>query len=874
VERELDEELDTHVALLAERLEGRGLSKEDALVQARRRFADRRALYASARDREDRLNRVERFEGLFRDFAFAWRRAWRTPGPTVLALLTFTLGIGLTTAGFAVVDRVLLRPLDLPSSDRVVAMWGADSAGDEITRVAAMTFREWRENSQVFEAAALHQAYEISVANDDGAFRAPAQSVYGDFFGVLGAPALHGRFFTAEEIESGARYAVVSESFWRGPLGSARDFPVPLTLGGRPALVLGVLPEQYSYPAATDIWIGSIVERSTSSEAHTWINWSAIGRLRQGVTLDQASGELTRIARGILESNPRAVYAHGAYVVSLRESLVGDARRYLLLLAGSVAFVLLIACANLAGLGLARATSRRHELAVRVSVGAGRRGLIQQLLIEHVTLALAGGAFGVLLAWAVTSVLRSRAGAFIPRAGEIAIDWRIVLFAFLVSCAAGVAAGVLPAVRATSLSLRTTMLGGRGLVRGGRALPGAILVGVEVAVALLLITGGSLLVRSFRAVLSRDLGFNPAGVVTARIALSGERYATPERRLLFWDALHDRLQTLPSVRNVAIALTPPGIGFGSGWIDIAGSNLEGPTAGYRVVSDAYFDLLEIPLLQGRAFEQSDGPNAPRVAVINESMARKYWGDTSPVGQRIRAVSMEIMEGGLASDGRPLPAPWITIVGVAGDIRHFGHEADVEPEMYVLYRQVTTTWSGALAMLVQTGAGANPASLSASVRNAIREQDPQVAPAISTLDTHLGGLLAQRQFIMAVLTGFALLSLVLAAIGLYGLLSFAVAQRTQEIGIRAALGAQRVGILSLMLRSAFIVVVSGLAAGLAVSLWLSRLLEAWLVDGIAPHDPSSFAAAILVLLVSATIAALLPALRATRIDPLDALRASI
>jgi putative ABC transport system permease protein len=516
--------------------------------------------------------------------------------------------------------------------------------------------------------------------------------------------------------------------------------------------------------------------------------------------------------------------------------------------------VLLISCANLAGLGVARAATRTHEMGVRTALGAGRARLVRQLLIEHVTLALAGGVLGLLLALIATRLTAGRAVSFLPRAAEIGVGWPVLVFAFGVSLLSGLVAGVLPALRASSGSLRSALIGGRGSVGGGRGLPGAALVAVEVGLALLLVTGSGLLVQSFRNVVARDLGFRPDGVVTARIALKSPAYATAERRIGYWESLAERLRRVAGVERVGFANWVPGGGGTAGFIEVSGRAAGRDVAGYRVISDGYLDVLGIRVVAGRAFDERDTGTAGRVALVNEALARAFWPDRDPLGERVKAVSMESAEG----------RDWLTVVGVVSDVRHFGYEYDSEPEMYVLYRQVPT-WAGAMTVVVQAAAGVPAGTLEAGVRGAVRAQDPEIAAGIETLERQVDGLLGGRRFALAALGGFALL-----ALGVYGMLSFAVARRTAEIGIRAALGAGTTRILSLVMRSALAIVGIGMAGGLLAAYWLTRLMRSMLV-GVAPDDPVIFAAAAVALALVAAVAAFVPARRAAKVDPLGALR---
>ena len=653
---------------------------------------------------------------------------------------------------------------------------------------------------------------------------------------------------------------MVSERFWIGTLG-APGLPSQLRVDGRPATVVGVLPDRTRYPSDSDLWIAFEPTASAHPEAHTWINFEAIARLAPGVAPHSVRDELSRIAQGILEQNPRAINSHGVWVTSLRELLVGNARLYLWLLMASASVVLLIACANLSGLGAARTAARGHEMSVRIALGAGRRRLWRQLLAEHLVLALAGGLLGIGLAVGATRLLASRASQFVPRAAEVSVDWRILFFGLMVSLLAGTLAGSLPALRAagSSWSLQKAAAS-RGIALSGRRLPGAPLVAVEVALALVLVMGGGLLLRSFGNLVERDLGFDAEGVVTARIALSTPRYDTPQRRVRYWEQIADRLDSIPVVGSHGFAhATPAGYGA-NGFIEVSGRSPGNDAAGYRVVSDGYFNVLGVPLVAGRGFEQSDGLGTTRVVLINEAMARRFWPERSSLGERVRALSMEIREG----------SPWLEVVGVVGDLRHFGYESMPEPEMYVLYRQVPS-WAEEMTLVLRGARGAGTELVTESLRRALVAEDPHLGAEISMLRTQVDSLVAERNLVMRLLSGFSLLALLLAAIGIYGMLSFAVAQRTREIGIRTALGADRAGILRLVLRAALSVVVAGLAIGSLAALWMTGFIRALLV-GVAPRDPAMLAFAVILLLLTAVVAASVPARRALRVDPVVALRA--
>jgi putative ABC transport system permease protein len=866
VERELDEEIRAHLALRIDDLVRGGLSPAEAREEAVRRFGDmeeaRRRLQASAKRKEGRLRRFHFVEAIRGDLKLGIRQALRSPAYSALAVLTFALGIGLTTSMYAIVDGVLLRPLPFPRPDRLVSLSSVDSTGNAFPFVSMGNWYDWQESGRSLEASALISISQQSatLVLGDEAIRARTAFVAGPFFDVIRPRFVSGHAFTAEDTRSTTALAVVSESFWRSRLGSVKDLPV-ITVQGNRVQVVGVVADGQSYPEGTELWSPLPYGAQTGGNRNN-INWYAIGRLVPGIGLDAASSELGSVARRIRETDPGSLYSYGVGVDPLRDAVVGGASGSLWLLLGCVGLVLLIACANLAGLGLARATSRSTEVAMRLAIGAGRGRVLQQLVTESLVPAAAGGVLGLVFAWWATRSMIVRVGDAIPRVHDITIDARVLLVAIGLTLLSGVFAAAVPALRTSGVSLRALVGSERGGVHGGRNLPGAMLVGGEVALALLLLTAGALLVRSYRQVLSNDLGYDTRGILTAEIVLAAPRYYGPqnEARTVYWQTLRQRVGSLPGVRATAVANWVPGGIGGSGFVELESSDAAGLDAQYRVVSDDYFSTMGIALVEGRTFEPTDVGGSERVGLVNHSFVERYLAGGNAIGRRIRAVSQEsILDGG---------APWIRVIGVVGDVRHWGYEHETQPEMYVSQRQVST-YDIALTLVVR----ADPTRLGAveeAVRSEIHGIDSNIAADIRPLETRISGFLQQRRLTMAVLTSFSLLALILAAVGLYGLISFAVARRTREIGVRTALGAQSVGIVGLMLGSALKVVLAGACVGLVASWWVSRLMEG-LLFGVPPVDPLAWGSAFAVLLAVAALAALIPSVRAARMDPLRALR---
>jgi putative ABC transport system permease protein len=669
---------------------------------------------------------------------------------------------------------------------------------------------------------------------------------------------LTGRRLTGADSLAGQGGVVVSEGFWRTALGS-RPLPARITVGSAPVDVVGVVAPGYEYPKGTEIW-GVMREARGSGTERNNVNYEAIARLAAGVTFEQADQELDAIAERIRTSDPAGLYSWGVVFRPLKEKIVGYAGLYLPILMAAVTFVLLIACANLAGVNLARGVVRTREMAVRAALGAGRGRLVRQLLVEHVTLAILAGLFGVLLArWSVRLVLLA-AGGLLPRVDEIAVRPGVVAFAATLSLVVGVLTGILPALQLSRTRLRDQM-GTRGLVGAGRELPGAALVALEVAAALVLLVGSALLLRSYRVLMSRDLGFDTRNVVLADVVLSRARYANPVSALQYWDRVLPELRSVPGVSDVSVANWVPLAPAGSTFLDVEGRSEANSGAGYRAVSGEYFRAIGIPLVAGRTFDARDDYGTPRVAVINKTLADQFVPNQNPLGRRVRARGMESAPSGE-------PPEWITIVGVAGDVRHWGLEVDPRPELYVSYRQVPFH---ALSLSAVMRVQGEVAPVINALRSKLRALDATTPADLYPLQQRLDNQLLERELVMGIITGLGGLALFLSCVGLYSLLAFAVSQRTREIAVRVALGARRASVLRMVLVNALKIVAVGAAVGVLASAGLTRFLGGFLVQ-IEPLDPLSFSAVTMLLLLTGALAALVPAWRAARLDPLTALKA--
>jgi putative ABC transport system permease protein len=794
------------------------------------------------------------------DVAFAFRQRRRSPGLTLMAILTLGLGIGLTTAVFAVINGVLLQPLPFDEPHRLVSLRSVDSVGRAFPQVSSANWNDWNTSSTTLESSAIHQAGRVSVVTGAEALRANAQDVSVDFFRVLRSRFVTGRGFSSSDLAAGQRAAVVSEGFWRSTLGGAPIENQPLQVNGFSYPVVGVVASRHVYPEETQLFL-LIRPRTFGGRERNNINYEAIGRLTPAVSVEQAGSDLSAVARRIRESEPVALYSYGVAVMPLAEHLVGNTTDLLALLMGSVGLVLLITCANLTSANLAQATVRRREMAVRTALGAGTSRLVRQVLVDHVAVALAGGLAGVGLAWLLANSAALIGAAELPRTGSIAIDGRVLLFALAISTLTGITTGLLPALRATRVDPGAALAGGSRTHTGRRGLPGRILVASEVAMALMLVTGAGLLVQSMRTVLARPLGFATEDVVAAEVTLSGSRYFDESAVLDYWSRLRRSLAEMPGSQGAGLVNWLPLARGGTGFIEVAGKDFPGAGAGYRMVSEGYFEALGMRVLQGRSFTEADAANGPRVAVISNRMAERYWPGESPLGRQVRASSMEPGPGGQ-------PAPWVTVVGVVNNARPGGFESDETVEMYVLYRQLPA-WRIATMNAVVRGTGSRSAFMRA-VRERVNSVDPSIPADFVFLTTHVDRITAARRFTMATMTAFGALSLVLAAIGVYGVLSFAAAQQTREMAVRAALGADRQRLVRLFLGSGVRVVGAGVIAGIVGAWFVARLGQSLLFQ-VDARDPAIFAGAALTIALVGLLAAVVPARRASRVEPMEVLR---
>jgi predicted permease len=801
---------------------------------------------------------------LRRDLAYAVRQRRRAPALTAVSLVTLALAIGLTTAVFAIVDGVMLRPLPFAEPGRLVALESVDSTGGSISTVSSANWSDWKQLNRTLAASAIYMEGRVSVGIAANALRAQSAYVTAGFFDAVGARFRAGRGFDSASVASSDGGAVISEGFWRRELGRSAGIGSTILVNGNRVPVVGILMSGQEFPAGTDVWT-AFQPRAMGGGMRNNINWSAIGRLQPGTTVAQAQADLSQIARRIREDDPVALYSYGVHVLPLRDQLVGDTRSLLILLAGAVGLVLLIACANLASTNLARGTYLQREMAVRSALGAGRRRLIRQVLVDHLSLALVGGVAGLGLAAVLVRSAAILAPAELPRFAQITLDARILAVAFLVSTLAGILTGILPAIQASRSAPNDILSGtGRGAVSGGRGLPGRLLVAAEVALALILVSGAGLLLRSLDAVLSRPLGFETADVVTAEISLGGPRYDRDSTAAsAYWDRLLGELRQTPGVRNAGLTNFVPLVRGGTGFIEVEGKDIRGAGAGYRMVSEGYFNALGMTVLAGRRFGDEDRAGSPRVALVNAKLAATYWPGESPLGKRLRATSMEPGLNGALSE-------WITVIGIVNDVRHFGYVSEPRAEMFVLYRQLPAWRLTILTVMVRgTGAGGN-AALIAAVRAAVARVDPGIPADLGTLESAAHRVTAERRFASAVLQAFGALALLLAGIGVYGMLAFSVAQRTRELAVRSALGADRERLLRLAIVSAANVVGIGIALGIGGALVSGRVLESLLFE-VRPGDPLVLVLAAAIIGVVGLIAALGPARRATRIDPMVVLR---
>ncbi len=877
-DRELDEELEGYLTMSAQEKMRRGMSREEAERAVRLENGS----LEGTREMVRAAGWESRVESCWQDLRFAARTLAKAPGFTVVAVVTLALGIGATTAIFSVIDAVLLRPLPYPDPERIVRVWEQASDGHRMN-FADPNFNDFRSQNDTLTALAEYAVTQASVSAGGEPLRVNVAYVSSDFFRALGVEPALGRAFVSEEQRvHGASAVIVSHAMWRQHLKGAADLPRSVLrseAGDFP--VVGVMPPGFDFPPGVDAWVPRELEPETPSRtAH---NFHALGRVRPGVSVSQARANLDAIARRIHSQYGKEVDLETAAVVPLAEAMVGDVRPALLTLLAAVGLLLLVACTNVAGLLLARTSARSRELAVRAALGAGRGRLMQQFLAEGLALALAGGGLGVLLAFGAVRLLPAIIPANLPRQEGIAVNLPVLLFSFAIVAAVAVALGAFAARRAVRPDLLEALGSGArsdtgtGTTHKAR---GFLVVG-EIAATLIILVGAGLLARSFLRLASTSPGFRQESLFTVEFSPPDARAggatetAGIARQIQIVDAVAARLRAIPGVEGVGVTGALPvagGDNLASGQFLILDGGAppadyqeferlsQSPervgSASYCVAGREYFRTLGIPLIRGRLFGNQEGSDSPHAALISQALAQRRWPGTDPIGKTLEFGNM---------DGNLKP---LTIVGIVGDVRAGGLDAPAPSIIYVDYRQRGILNASSPTFLIRSTAPAG--EIASAARAIFNELAPSVPVRFSTFEAEMGGWLADRRFLLLLVGSFAAAALVLAAVGLYGVVAFSVARRTQEIGIRMALGARRQDVLRMVLGGGARLAMLGVILGVAAALAITRLMSS-LLFGISATDPLTFAGVALLLALVALLASYVPARRATRVDPLIALR---
>lgn len=873
-EVEIVEELSQHLEDRYEQALSRGATEGEAYEAALLELKENGLLGLEIRGVERSVQQdpvpmgIERGANIIGDLAqdlhYGLRMLVKNPSFTIVAVLALALGIGANSAIFSVVNTVLLRPLPYKNPGRLVMLWEeATHLGFPKNTPSPANFIDWRAQNTVFEAMAAMVERSFNLTGVGEPERFDGRRVSANLFDLLGVQPQLGRAFRAEEDKPGSRVVILSNGLWQHRFGGdPRVIGQAVSLNGESYTVIGVMPGSFQFPTRRDqLWVPLAFDaKEAASRGNHFLE--VIARMKPGVTLQQAQAEMSTIAARLAQQYPEENLRVGSVVTALQEQVVGDIKPALLVLLGAVGFVLLIACANVANLLLARAAARQKEIALRLALGAGRSRLTRQFLTESVLLAVIGGAVGLLLSIAGLRVLKTFIPDTISQAQAISIDAKVLVFTGLVALVTGIIFGLAPAMQVSHLDINDTLKeGGRdaaGGTRGNRIR--ALLVIGEIAVSFVLLMGAGLLINSFMHLRNLHPGFRANHLLTMKIPLSEVKYPDKERRSPFYAEVLRRVQALPGVQSAAVAGNLPLTYDGDSMpIGIEGRTDpppdQRPDVILRVVGPGYFSTMGIPLVRGRDFSEQDKADSARVVIVSEKTARHFWPGENPIGKRLKP----------GSTSRNIP--WIEIIGVVKDVRQNDFVSEPKMQMYMPYQQLNSFAPNAL--VVRTNV--EPLSLTGAVRNAIWAVDKdQPVSNLRSMDEIVSEAVARQRFSMLLLGIFAALAMVLAAVGIYGVMSYSIAQRTREIGLRIALGAQKSDVLKMILRQGLRFVAAGLAIGLAASFVLTRVMAS-LLFGISATDPATFVSISLVLIAVALLASYIPAVRAMKIDPMLALR---